>query len=135
MNRSDYENYLKLFNARDYDGVIEHWADEFELVFSGYVFRKPEEIRKLYAFLHAHVEEKVTLKKFVSDDTIVALEADVRIEAFKDMTLEALKEHGLERLGELKKGQVIVMPQFIHYHLENGKIVKGMCAIYEPPHE
>ena len=50
------------------------------------------------------------------------------------MTAKALAEQGLDGLVTMKKGDVVVIPQFIHYHLENGKIVRALCAVYEPPY-
>jgi len=133
MNRADYDRYLELFNARDYDGVLAHCADRFELVFAGYVFRTRDEVRRFYAFLHAHVDERVIVRRFVSDGRMVALEADVRLEGLSDMTPAMLAEQGLERIIPLAKGQVVTLPQFIHYHLEDGKIVRALCAVFEPP--
>jgi ketosteroid isomerase-like protein len=134
MNRIDYDRYLALFNARDYDGVLAHFADSFELVFAGYVFRTRAEVKRFYEFLHAHVRESVTVHRFVSDGRLVALEADVRLEGIDDVTPAMLAAQGLERIVPIRKGQVITIPQFIHYHLENGKIVKALCAVFEPPH-
>jgi SnoaL-like protein len=135
MTRDDYERYLRLFNARDYDGVLAHFADQFELVFAGYIFRTKEEVRRFYAFLHAHVKESVTLHAFVSDRHMVALEADVRLEGIQDLTAEQVAEAGYERLATLKRGEAVTIPQFIHYHLNGeGKITRALCAIFEPPH-
>lgn len=133
MDRAAYDRYVECFNARDYDAVLSHFADRFELAFVGHVFRTPEEVRRFYNFLHDHVVETVIVKAFVSNETMVALEADVRIEAKQDVTAEALAAQGLEGLVTMKKGDVVVIPQFIHYHLENGKIVRALCAVYEPP--
>lgn len=134
MNRADYDRYVERFNARDYDAVLAHFASEFELVFAGYVFRTPAEVRRLYAFLHDHVRESVSVRAFVSDARMVALEADVTLTAIKDMTPEVLAAQGLDRLVSLKSGTVAVIPQFIHYHLnESGRIVRALCAVYEPP--
>ncbi len=133
MDRAAYDRYVEHFNARDYDAVLSHFAERFELVFAGHVFRTPDEVRRLYGFLHDHVAKSVTVKSFISNETMVALEADVRLEAKCDMTAEALAAEGLEGLVTMRKGDVAVIPQFIHYHLENGKIVRALCAVYEPP--
>jgi hypothetical protein len=69
----------------------------------------------------------------VSDAQRVVLEADVRLEAVRDLTKEVLASRGLDRLVTLRAGDVAVIPQFIHYHLEHGKIVRALCVIYEPP--
>lgn len=133
MDRASYDRYIERFNARDYDAVLAYYADRFELVFAGYVFRTRAEVRRLYTFLHAHINESLTIRAFVCDAHMVALEADVRLEAVRDLTQEALAAQGLERLVALRAGAVAVIPQFIHYHLEHGKIVRALCAIYEPP--
>lgn len=39
MTREDYENYLRLFNARDYDGVLDHFAKDAEVEFAGFASR------------------------------------------------------------------------------------------------
>ena len=133
MDRATYDNYARLFNARDYDGVLDHFADRFELVFAQYVFTTKDQVRKFYAFLHANVDEQVIVRKYVSDATMIAMEADIRLEGKVDMTPAMLAEQALDRIMPIAKGQVITIPQFIHYHLENGKIVKALCALYEPP--
>ncbi|MBC7986236.1 MAG: nuclear transport factor 2 family protein [Sphingomonadaceae bacterium] len=133
MTRDDYDRYLEAFNARDYDAVLDHFADEFELVFAGYVFRTKDEVRRFYAFLHAHIAESVRVREFVSDGNMVALEADVRLEGIDEVTPEMLAEQGLERIQTLARGQVVTLPQFIHYHLVDGKIVRALCAVFEPP--
>lgn len=129
MDRAAYDRYVTLFNARDYDAVLAHFADRFELHFAGYVFRTPDEVRAFYGFLHRYVAESVDVKAFVSDENMVALEADVRLEAIADLTPELLAEHGYGRLVTLRKGDVAVIPQFIHYHFEGGKIVRAICAV------
>ena len=53
--------------------------------------------------------------------------------ALDDLTPAALASHGLERLVALQRGQVMTIPQFIHYHLQAGKIVRALCAVFEPP--
>lgn len=134
MDRASYQRYLDSFNARDYDAVLAHYAQSFELVFAGYVFRNAADVRRLYTFLHSYLNETLTLKAFVSGPEMVALEADVRLEAVRDLTAEALAAQGLDRLVSLRAGDVAVIPQFIHYHLDgHGKIVRALCAIYEPP--
>mgnify|MGYP000691736561 CR=1 FL=1 len=38
------------------------------------------------------------------------------------------------KLTPLSVGQAAEIPQFIHYHLENGKFTRALCAVFEPPH-
>ena len=132
MTREEYENYLRLFNARDYDAVLDHFSDDCEVVFAGYSFKGKESIRSFYAFFHEHTDEKITLQDFVADDRMIALEAVVRLEGKKDVTPGLLAERGLGRLAAVPKGHVIELPQFIHYHLDDGKFRRALCAIFEP---
>jgi hypothetical protein len=134
MDRAAYDRYLGLFNQRQYDAILDHFADSFELVFAGYVFRNRAEVIRFYTFFHAHVTETVTVHHFLSGPDMVALEADVRVEAYRDMTAATLEAQGLARIPPLQQGQVLVMPQFIHYHLRDGKIIRALCAVFEPPH-
>ncbi len=133
MRREAYERYLELFNAKDYEGVLSHFAPEFELVFAGHVFRTPDEVRRFYTFLHAHVEERISLKAFISDDDMVALEADVWLKGLRSPSAEEAAEAGVAGLLLPAPGQVIVIPQFIHYHLKDGKFAKALCAVFQPP--
>lgn len=132
MNEAQYRAYLGLFNARDYDGVLAHFVPDCEVVFAGYGFRGHDVVREFYAFFHDHVDEQISLTRFHGGTETVALEAVVRLEGKKDLTAEMLDEKGLGRLFALARGQVIEVPQFIHYHMRDGKFAKALCAIFEP---
>lgn len=132
MTREDYENYLKLFNAKDYEGVLEHFTDDCEVVFAGYCFAGKQAVRQFYAFFHAHTKETISLQRYLSDGDTIALEAVVRLEGMETVTPEMMAERGLHRLVAVPKGHVVEIPQFIHYHLEGGKFKKALCSIFEP---
>lgn len=129
MNRATYDRYLACFNARDYDGVLAFYAEEFVLEFAGLRFTTREQVKRFYAFLHAHLDESIQVTAFVGDAQFVALEGIVRIEGKVDLTAEALAEAGYPGLFPLAKGQVFQIPQFIHYHLRDGRIVRAACAV------
>jgi hypothetical protein len=133
VDRATYGRYLAAFNARDYDAVLNFYAERFELSFLGYVFRTREEVKQFYAFLHAHVAEHITVTAFVSGEHMVALEADVRLEGIADLTPERMAAAGFAKLAPLKRGQIVTIPQLIHYHLEGGKIIRAICAVFEAP--
>ena len=124
MNRAEYDRYVADFNARDYAAVLSRFADAFELHFAGYVFRTRE---------HRPVEEHVNVHRVVADPDTVALEADVVLHALDDLTPAMLAERGFDRLVSLRRGETVTIPQFIHYHLENGKIVRALCAVCDLP--
>lgn len=133
MDRAGYERYLSLFNAKNYEAVLEHFTDDCEVVFAGYCFKGKQPVRDFYAFFHAHTKETITLQRFLANEDTIALEAVVQLEGLVDITPQMLAERGLDRLVGLPKGQVVELPQFIHYHLESGKFKRALCSIFEPP--
>lgn len=134
MTREDYEDYLRLFNARDYDAVLDHFTEDAEVEFAGFAFKGQQVVKDFYAFFHEIVDERITLHRFMSDGDTVALEADVRLEAKADLSETVLEARGLKGLFVLEKGQVLEVPQFIHYHMRNGKFAKALCAVFTPRH-
>jgi hypothetical protein len=134
MNRQTYEDYLSRFNARDYDGVLAYYADQFEITFGGYTLRTRDQVRSFYGFLHRQLTESITVDRFISDNTFIAMEARVRLEGVRQPTPDELHAWGYDKLMLPPPGQIIEIPQLIHYHLENGKITKALCAVVDMPH-
>jgi len=134
VTRDQYQQYLDSFNGMDYDRVLEFWAPQFCVWVQGQIlFDSPDSLKRTYAFLHAHVTEEIFMKHFLSDQNNVFMEADVRITARQTMTQEALDEAGIRAIMSIEAGTAIDIPQFIHYHLENGKFKTGVCLVSGPP--
>lgn len=133
MNRDQFDAYLAAFNRRDYDAVLSQYTQDGEIVFAGYAFKGHQAVRDFYAFFHAHVDERINVQRFVADDHTVVLEATVRLEGKSALTSGMLEAKGLGNLFQLEKGQVVEVPQFIHYHLRDGKFAKALCAIFDVP--
>jgi SnoaL-like domain len=129
MDRQTYDGYLRLFNARDYDGVLEWFAPRFEVRFAGYCLDSRQQVKDFYRFLHAYVREEIFVDRFVGDAHTVALEARVQLTGLKALPPEAARAAGFERLLAPPPGATIVIPQFIHYHLEGGKFARALCAV------
>jgi hypothetical protein len=53
----------------------------------------------------------------------------VRIEGTRDLTREVLDAHGMQQFFPIRAGEVQEMRQYIHYHLEDGKIESVGCAL------
>jgi hypothetical protein len=132
MDRKTYDGYLAKFNARDYHGVLEYFAENFEVSFAGYSLRSRAAVLDFYRFLHGYVEETIAIDRFLSDESTLVLEARVHLLGIKDLSPEAARKAGFERLAAPPAGKILVIPQFIHYHLEGGKFVKALCAVVEP---
>ena len=129
MTRDDYERYVAAFNARDYDAVFDFYAENPRMAFFGIEITNRQQLRDFYSFLHQYVRETVVIEKFASSEELAAVEGIVRIEAFKDLTREVLDANGMEQFFPIAEGEVQQMRQYIHYHLEGGKIAQVGCAI------
>ena len=128
MKREEFDVYLKKFNGRDYTGFLDYFAEKFEMIHIGGSLTTREAVMKFYGFLHAYISESVIVDRFISDEHTIALEVRVRIEGVKKLSKETVAASAYPRLTPLDVGQTAVIPQFIHYHLENGKFVKVVCA-------
>jgi len=129
MTREDYERYAKAFNARDYDAVFDFYAENPRMAFFGIEITTRQQLRDFYTFLHGYVRETIEVEKFASSDELAAVEGIIRIEAFKNLTREALDANGMEQFFPITAGEVQEMRQYIHYHLKDGKITSVGCAI------
>ncbi len=129
MDRSTYDRYLAAFNARDYRTVLDFWADEFEASFAGVVLRNGNDLLRFYEFLHSYVSEVISIADFLSNDRLLALRAQVRIEGRRELSRATLEAAGYGGLHPVQAGQVIEIPQLIMYRLDHGKFTKVYCGM------
>lgn len=134
MDRAAFDEYLRKFHARDYEAVLAYYADNLEVSFAGYTFKTKDEVRAFYAFFHSYVTETIQCDSHASSGDFMAIEARVKLECFKELTQDALNAQGLDRIVSLPAGAVITIPQFIHYHFRDGKIVKVDCVVSGDPY-
>jgi SnoaL-like domain len=132
MNRDDYNRYLSAFNAKDYDAVADFYADPIHMDFFGISLRSRQDLKDFYSFLHAYVYESVTVRNFASSDTLTAIDGIVRIEAYRDLTREALDAKGATGFYPMVAGQIFELRQFIFYTIKDGKIAQAECAMLPP---
>lgn len=129
MTREDYDRYAAAFNARDYGAVFDFYVPDPEIAFFGIAIRTREQLRDFYSFLHAHVRETIRVEKFAASEDLVAVEGVIRIEAFSDLTREALDARGMQKFSPMRAGTVMEMRQYIHYALRDGKFASVGCAL------
>lgn len=129
MNRADYERYLAAFNARDYDGVGDFYCEPLTMDFFGVSIRSRADLKRFYSFLHSYVNESVTVRNFASSDTLTAVDAIVRIEAFRDLDAATLAANGCAQFRPAKAGEVQELRQFIFYTIRGGSIAQVECAL------
>lgn len=132
MNREAYDRYCAAFNAKDYDGVADFYAEPIVIDFFGVAIRNREELKRFYSFLHSYVKETAVVRNFASSDTLTAVDATIRIEGLRDLTAEALAEHGCAQFLPIMAGQVQELRQFIFYTIRDGKIARTECAMLAP---
>jgi hypothetical protein len=132
VQRGDYEEYARRFNARDYAGVFAFYADSPSISFFGIEIGSLEELKDFYGFLHAYVDERVTVERFAASDELLAIEATVRIEAHRDLPTALLEARGLGQFHAMRTGDVFEMRQMIHYHVAGGKFTAVRCALLPP---
>ncbi|NWG52615.1 MAG: nuclear transport factor 2 family protein [Hydrogenophilaceae bacterium] len=134
MERIVYERYAAAFAARDYDAVLSYWAPKFSATMQGEtLFSTPEELRRFYAYLHGFVDESIEVTRYLSDESAIFMEANVRIAARRTMTREDIDKLGVASMLPIEQGAVLKIPQFVHYHLRDGKFVAVACLISGPP--
>lgn len=129
MDRARYEEYLRRFNARDYEGFFDFYGDHPRMDFFGVSLRSLDEVKRFYGFLHRYASERITLTRFAVSEELLAAEGIVRIEGLEDLTAETLAGAGYPQLMPIAKGQVIEMEQFLHYWLRDGKFQAVRCAL------
>ena len=129
MTREDYGRYVAAFNARDYDTVFDFYAKNPRMEFFGLKITTRDQLKEFYGFLHQYAKETVTVERFAGSEELAAVEGIVRIEGIRDLTREELDARGLQQFFPIAKGEVQEMRQYIHYQLENGKIVSVGCAL------
>jgi hypothetical protein len=129
MNRAAYEDYVRAFNAKEYDTVCDFYVQPPTMSFFGVNITSREELKKFYSFLHSYVTESVTINRFASSDELTAVDAIVRISAFRDLDAETLAAHGCSGFFPIKAGEVQALRQFLFYSTKNGKIVRVEAAM------
>ena len=133
MNRAEYDRYLAAFNTRNYDAVADFYREPLQMEFFGVRIDSRAALKKFYTFLHSYVIESVSVRNFAASDTLTAVDAVVRLEAFRDLDAEALAAEGLDQFFPIMKGEIQELRQFLLYTIDDGKITKVECTLAPMP--
>ena len=126
--RDDYDRFRQAFHAGDYDTAFDYMIDEPRLNLFGLRMTKRIQLGRLYRFLRDYISETMLVEKFALAEDFVAVEAVVRIEGLQELDTLKLREQGLNLFHPIKAGEVQLMRNFAHYHLnEDGRIESGSC--------
>ena len=130
IDRVAFDEYVRRFNSRDYEGVLEYWAKSFTVSFAGYTFHNREEfIDKFYkGFFHQHVNESLHIDQFISNENLLIIEARVHIQTRKELTHDAAVAAGYGNMRTPPLGKTLEIPEFIHYHVADGKFISVVCV-------
>lgn len=129
LDRARYDQYLRAFNARDYDAVADFYVDPPRMEFFGIVITSRQDLKDFYSWLHSAVKESVTLRNFAASKTCTACDAIVRIEAIRDLTREDLDAKGATGFFPIARGEIQEIRQFIFYTVKDGKIEQVEAAL------
>jgi hypothetical protein len=129
MNREQYLEYVDHFNNKRYDEVTSYFAPDITVeYYSNWVdpdspartLHGPLEFIDSYKTLHGHVREVLELRDFLADGDLLAAELYTEFHCFKDWPSFSARP--------LKKGDVILMTNWVIYNLEAGKMKRIRIA-------
>lgn len=125
MNQQDINNYIALFNNRQYDQFTQYYADDVVYVMDALnnkVFHGPQAIRDLYQQLHHYFDEELSVDNIAFGNNMIALEVDT--------LLHCKVKFDLPGFVPIDKGKTCHMMCFNHYDLNSeGKICRIRVAI------
>ncbi len=137
MNKEQFLEYVGHFNNKRYDDIVTFFAPDVTVEYYDNaldpkspirILHGPDEFINNYKSLHESVREVLEVRDFISDDKLLFVELWTEFHAFKDMTASPARP-------ALKKGDVLIMTNFILYNLEGGKMKRIRIAHFRnhPP--
>jgi len=137
MNKEKFLEYVGHFNNKRYDDIVTFFAPDITVEYYDNaldpqspirILHGPDEFINHYKALHEAVTEVLEVRDFISDDKLLFVELWTEFHAFKDMAASTARP-------ALKKGDVMIMTNFILYNLEGGKMKRIRIAHFRnhPP--
>ena len=129
MNREQYLEYVDHFNNKRYDAVTSYFAPDVTVEYytnwanpetPARTLRGPQAFIDSYKLLHEHCREILELRDFLVSGDLMAVELYTEFHCIKD--------HPTFSFRPLKKGDVVIMTNWVIYNLEGGKIKRIRIA-------
>jgi len=129
MNRAQYQEYVDHFNNKRYDAVTSYFTPDITVeYFTNWTNPKapaktlqgPQEFMASYKALHEHVREVLELRDFMENENLLFAELYTEFHCFKDYPTTSFQP--------LKKGDVVVMTNWVLYNMENEKMKRIRIA-------
>lgn len=129
MNRDTFMTYIQRFNQADLDGLRPFWAPDVELRLPpaqmggpARLLSGPEEIVRSYRRSFEFIHERLRIDYLAIDGDRIAAEMYTEFEAHRD--------HPGFSMHPLRKGDVFVMTNFVHYDLKDDRFWRIRVARY-----
>jgi hypothetical protein len=129
MNREQYLEYMEHFNKKRYDAVTSYFAPDITVEYFTNWTNPKEPARTLhgpqafidsYKALHEHVREVIELGDFITTQNLLFAELYTEFHCFQDYPATSFQP--------LKKGDVVVMTNWVLYNLEREKMKRIRIA-------
>lgn len=129
MNKEQYVEYIEHFNNKRYDAVTSYFTPDIIVeYFTNLTNTKepprtlhgPQEFIESYKDLHEHVREVLELRDFMVDGNLLFAELYTEFHCFKDFPTTSFQP--------LKKGDVVIMTNWVLYNIENEKMKRIRIA-------
>lgn len=122
LTEGDLRDYFAAFNANDFEGFSQYYADNLVFEGRGRHFRNRDEMVGFYRKLKSRVRETVTLKEVAVGANEMVVEIETELVAFEDWPDMPT--------GAMFKGQRIRSNNFVWYEIENNRFVHLRSATY-----
>jgi ketosteroid isomerase-like protein len=114
MNRQDFDDYLRRFNARDASAFDAYLAPDVTVQNGGLHFGGVQAMKDHYARIWSSMKETLHLKRFVGDAETLAVELHTEFVAVRD--------DGNSVFGPVQAGERFDYHGIVMYRLRDGRI-------------
>ena len=130
MKKEDFLKYVDHFNNKRYDDIVSYFAPDITVEYydnaldptsPARTLHGPQAFIENYKKLHENVVEVLEVRDYISDDKYLFVELWTEFHAFNDMEASPARP-------ALKKGETMMMTNFILYNLEGGKMKRIRIA-------
>lgn len=97
MNRERFDDYVRRFNAEDAGAFDDHLSPEVTVQNGGLKYRGVQAMKDHYAAIWGRFRERLSVRRFVSDGSSLAVHLQTRFEALRD---DPATPFGCVRKGE-----------------------------------
>lgn len=121
MNRADYDEYIRRFNAEDATAFDDYIAPDMRMQNGTLVFHGAQGMKDHYAKIWGTLRETLHVERFVSDEETLAVQMWTHFEALVD-TDDSI-------FGPLRRGECLDYRGVIMYAVADGKFT-DICVAY-----